>query len=439
MFNSTLRSELQQCQQELAAYQQVVGAIRHTFAVIEFTAQGEILDANQPFLTVMGYGLDELRGQHHRMFCSPEQSASAAYAQFWRRLAGGESFSDRYMRIAKGGREVWLEARYLPVHNAQGQVSRVIKLATDITEHMHAEFQQKSHLNAINRSMAVIEFNLAGEVQTANDNFLSTMGYRLEEIRGKHHRQFCTHEEASSETYRGFWQRLGRGEVFSGRYQRVSKSGKDVWLRATYNPLFDANGRQYGVVKFASDITEQVEQREAESAAARLAYEIAQHTGSSADAGSETVREAVHVVHGVAQELVDVAQRIEALGAQSERISSIVQVIRGIAEQTNLLALNAAIEAARAGEQGRGFAVVADEVRNLAARTSQATVEINDVVRLNHDLALQAVSGMAGSKAQAEKGVLLVNQAGEMILKIREEAQRVVDAIGQFSDVVKDE
>jgi methyl-accepting chemotaxis protein len=134
-----------------------------------------------------------------------------------------------------------------------------------------------------------------------------------------------------------------------------------------------------------------------------------------------------------------VAQRIEALGAQSERISSIVQVIRGIAEQTNLLALNAAIEAARAGEQGRGFAVVADEVRNLAARTSQATVEINDVVRLNHDLATQAVSGMAGSKQHAEKGVQLVNQAGEMILKIRDEAQRVVDAIGQFTNVIEDE
>ncbi len=144
-------------------------------------------------------------------------------------------------------------------------------------------------------------------------------------------------------------------------------------------------------------------------------------------------------MRGVAQELVAVAQRIEALGAQSERISSIVQVIRGIAEQTNLLALNAAIEATRAGEQGRGFAVVADEVRNLAARTSQATVEINDVVRLNHELATQAVSGMDGSKQQAEKGVLLVNQAGEMILKIRDEAQRVVDAIGQFSNVIEDE
>ncbi|PTS84949.1 pili assembly chaperone [Pseudomonas sp. HMWF032] len=439
MFGTALRTELQQSQLQLASYQHLLAAIRQAFAVIEFTPEGEILDASQPFLSVMGYSLDELRGQHHRLFCSHEQTSSPAYAQFWRRLASGETFCDRYKRVAKGGREVWLEACYMPVRNADGKVVRVVKIATDITTRMHAELQHESYMNAINRSMAMIEFNMSGEVQTANENFLGTTGYRLDEIRGKHHRLFCAHEEVSSEAYRNFWQRLTHGEVFSGRFKRVGKSGRTIWLRATYNPLFDANGRQYGVVKFATDITEQVEQREAESAAARLAYGIARQTGSSADAGSETVREAVHVVRGVAEELVDVAQRIEALGAQSERISSIVQVIRGIAEQTNLLALNAAIEAARAGEQGRGFAVVADEVRNLAARTSQATVEINDVVRLNHDLATQAVSGMDGSKQHAEKGVLLVNQAGEMILKIRDEAQRVVDAIGQFTNVIEDE
>lgn len=275
MFGSALRTELQQSQLQLASYQQLLAAIRQAFAVIEFTAEGEILDASQPFLSVMGYSLDELRGQHHRIFCNHEQTSSSAYAQFWRRLGSGETFCDRYKRVAKGGREVWLEACYMPVRNADGKVVRVVKIATDITARMHAELQHESYLNAINRSMAMIEFNLAGEVLTANENFLSTTGYRLEEIRGKHHRMFCTHEEAGSEAYRNLWQRLARGEVFAGRYKRVSKSGKTIWLRSTYNPLFDASGRQYGVVKFASDITEQVEQREAESAAAQLAYDIA--------------------------------------------------------------------------------------------------------------------------------------------------------------------
>ncbi|MBB2496974.1 methyl-accepting chemotaxis protein [Aquipseudomonas ullengensis] len=438
MFGSGLRSELQQCQAQLASNQQTLGAIRQTMALIEFTPQGEILDANEPFLATVGYRLDELRGQHHRLFCSKELLASPAYGQFWQRLASGESFSDRFMRVAKGGREIWLEASYLPVRDTSGRVAKVIKVATDITAQVHAEHQHESLLNAINRSMAVIEFNPKGEVVTANDNFLQTMGYRLEEVRGKHHSLFCDREEASSEAYRRFWQRLNQGEFISDRFKRIAKSGQVVWLRATYNPLYDASGVLYGVVKFASDITSQVEHRDAEAAAAQLAFASARETDSSAVRGAGTVDEAVQVVRGIASELGQVADKVGALSEQSERISSIVQVIRGIAEQTNLLALNAAIEAARAGEQGRGFAVVADEVRNLAARTSQATVEINDVVRLNHELAQQAVSGMDGSKTKAEQGVELVNRAGAVMQEIRSEAQRVVDAIGQFTEAMQD-
>ncbi len=436
MFGSSARRELQQCQAELTASQQSMAAIRQTMAMIEFTPQGEILDANEPFLTVMGYRLDELRGKHHRVFCADSTQGSAAYAQFWQRLAKGESFSDRFMRIAKGGREIWLQASYMPVLDANGRVSKVIKVATDITAQLDAEHQHESLLNAINRSMAVVEFNLKGEVIEANENFLHTMGYRLDEIRGKHHSLFCERETAGGDAYKRFWQRLNQGEFIADRFKRITKSGQIAWLRATYNPLYNSSGKLYGVVKFATDITTQVEHREAEAAAAQLAFTSARDTDASAVKGAGTVEEAVHVVRGIADELGNVAQKVEALSEQSERISSIVQVIRGIAEQTNLLALNAAIEAARAGEQGRGFAVVADEVRNLAARTSQATVEINEVVRLNHELAQQAVSGMGSSRSKAEEGVRLVNRAGEVILEIRDEAQRVVDAIGQFTETM---
>tara|TARA_R110000751_G_scaffold74032_2_gene149819 strand:- start:65 stop:1093 length:1029 start_codon:yes stop_codon:yes gene_type:complete len=342
------------------------------------------------------------------------------------------------MRLAKGEREVWLEASYLPVKDIDGRVVRVIKLATDITKQIHTEQEHQSLLNAIDRSMAVIEFNASGEIVNANENFLQTMGYRLEEIRGKHHRLFCDPHEAGSEAYRRFWQRLNSGEFISDRFKRISKDGQEVWLRATYNPLYDATGRLYGVVKFASDITSQVERRHAESAAAKLAFEIAAETDESAHKGASAVAETVDVVRGIAGDLESVAGHIGALSTQSERINSIVQVIRGIAEQTNLLALNAAIEAARAGEQGRGFAVVADEVRNLAARTSQATVEINDVVQQNMELAQQAVNGMTGSQEKAEQGVASANKAGEVMLDIRDEAQRVVDAIGQFADAIQD-
>ncbi|UJJ33413.1 PAS domain-containing protein [Halopseudomonas maritima] len=286
--------------------------------------------------------------------------------------------------------------------------------------------------------MAVIEFTTDGHIVTANENFLGTMGYRLDEIKGQHHSLFCTPEDAASEEYRRFWASLNNGNFISDRFRRISKGGAQVWLRATYNPLYDAQGRLYGVVKFASDITAQVERRHAESAAAKLAFDIAAETDSSARNGADTVDQTVNVVRSIAQELAQVADSIGALSAQSERINSIVQVIRGIAEQTNLLALNAAIEAARAGEQGRGFAVVADEVRNLAARTAQATVEINDVVQQNMELAQQAVSGMSGGREKAEQGVELANRAGEVMLEIRDEAQRVVDAIGQFADAIED-
>ena len=367
------------------------------------------------------------------MFCSQAQLASPGYAKFWQRLADGESFSDRYMRIAKGGREVWLEASYLPVRDAQGKVVKVIKLAADITERMHVEHQHDSYLQAINRSTAVIEFNLAGEVQEANENFLSTMGYRLEEIRGVHHRQFCTHEDAASDEYRRFWQRLNQGEFIADRFKRVAKGGRVVWLRATYNPLYDASGRLYGVIKFATDITNQIEHREAESAAAQLAFDIARETDESAIKGAATVEETVQVVRGIADELSKVAGNIEALSAQSERISSIVQVIRGIAEQTNLLALNAAIEAARAGEHGRGFAVVADEVRSLASRTSRAADDIRQMVEGLQNETQKAVSFMEEGVKDVDNSLRLAEDASSENVQLHQAVESMFAIIQQLN------
>ncbi len=437
MFGARLKAELQRSQQLLATQSHILNAIRKNIAWIEFTPEGEILDANTAFLNVVGYQLEEVRGRRHSLFCAPELVNSNEYRRFWQRLASGESFSDRFDRIAKDGKQVWLEASYIPVIGANGRVSKVVKLAFDITREVQAEQQHQSLLNAINRSMAVIEFTRDGEIVTANDNFLRTMGYRLDEIKGKHHRMFCSPEVAGSRQYEQAWQRLNRGEFLSDIFQRITRSGQIIWLRATYNPLYDASGRLYGFVKFASDITAQIERRDAESAAAKLAFEIAAETDGSARDGAATVQEAIDVVRSIAGDLDNVSEQINALNSQSERINSIVQVIRGIADQTNLLALNAAIEAARAGEQGRGFAVVADEVRNLAARTAQATLEINEVVQQNMELAHRAVDGMAGSRSKSEQGVVLANRAGEVMLEIRDEAQRVVDAIGQFAEAIK--
>ena len=433
MFNSHLKQTLAHCQLQLADASATLAALDRSMALIEFQPDGTILNANSNFLSLMGYTLAEVRGQHHRLFCEPGQSSSREYSEFWRRLASGEFVSERFLRRDKQGREIWLEASYNPVLGASGRVEKVVKIAADISAQVRMEQEQNSLINAINRSMAMIEFNLQGEVLTANDNFLNTMGYRLEDIRGKHHRLFCNREEADSAGYKNFWAQLNRGEYVSGRFQRVGRNGQPIWLRATYNPVFDSNGKLYKVVKFATDVTEQVQHQEAESRAARIAYDTALQTDATAQQGAQVVQHTVEVMQGIAGELNRAAEGISAVSEQSEMISSIVQTIRGIAEQTNLLALNAAIEAARAGEQGRGFAVVADEVRSLAGRTSQATVEIVEVVRRNHELAQGAVNSMDASKDKAEQGVRLANEAGAVILEIQEGARRVVDAISQFT------
>ena len=293
MFRSRTHDALKESNQQLAVQNQILDAISHTMAMIEFTPAGEILKANPLFLQLLGYRSEDVLGKHHSVFCPPEVARSSEYQRFWQRLGSGESFSDRFMRLAKGGHPVWLEASYIPVTDQAGKVTKVIKLATDITRAMKAEQEHKSLLNAINRSMAVIEFTLDGQIVDANENFLKTVGYRLEEVKGKHHRIFCDAETAASADYQSAWKRLNHGEFLSDRFKRVTRDGRTIWLRATYNPLYDTNGKLYGVVKIASDITNQVESRHAESSAAKLVFDIAAETDESAREGTATVQATV--------------------------------------------------------------------------------------------------------------------------------------------------
>lgn len=426
--------EIQRTHQALSGTQAKLAAISRSMAMIEFAPDGTILDANERFCQAMGYSADELRGKRHRLFCEPGYAQTAEYQQLWRELGQGKAISGTFERLDKAGREVWLEASYMPVLDEQRQVTSVIKVAADISQRVVQEHESESLLKAIGRSMAVIEFTPQGRVIKANQNFLDTMGYRLDEVVGRHHGLFCLPQERESAEYREFWASLNRGEYHSHRFERINKQGQMVYLEASYNPIFDSKGRLYKVVKFASDITRQVSTQQT---AADAAHASSMQTDACARKGTEVVQQTVQVIEQISHELNEAARSIDAVSKQSDVIGQIVLTIRGIADQTNLLALNAAIEAARAGDHGRGFAVVADEVRNLAARTSKATLEIVDVVRQNHDLSLLAVASMQSSLTRTGHGVALANEAGTVIMEIQQGSRHVVDAISQISSTLQ--
>jgi len=232
-------------------------AFARSQAMIEFSPDGTILTANKNFLDAMGYRLDEIRGKHHRIFVDPAEARSEAYAAMWRDLAGGKFFRAELKRIAKGGREVWLQGSYNPVRGFGGRVARIVKIATDITDATRRAADHAGQIAAIGRSQATIEFALDGTILHANENFLGAMGYALDEVQGKHHAIFMAPGESASPAYREFWASLARGEFRSGQFKRLGKGGREVWIEASYNPIFDASGKPFKVVKFATDVTEE--------------------------------------------------------------------------------------------------------------------------------------------------------------------------------------
>src|SRR3954464_12658251 len=234
----------------------LAAAIDRSQAVIEFKLDGTIVTANRNFLDAMGYSLGEIEGKHHSIFVEPAECESAAYREFWAKLNRGEFQSAQYKRIGKGGKEIWIQASYNPIVDADGRTVGVIKLATDVTEQKLKSLEDAGKIEAISRAQAMIEFKMDGTIVTANRNFLDAMGYSLDQIRDKHHSIFVTPSDRESAAYSDFWSRLNRGEYAAGEYKRLTKDGGEVWILATYNPIFDDAGKPFKVVKFATDITE---------------------------------------------------------------------------------------------------------------------------------------------------------------------------------------
>ncbi len=254
-------SEAKKATMALSDLSAVYQALNRVQAIIEFELDGAVITANDNFLRMFGYDLDEIVGKHHRIFCDPDYAESPEYGAFWRKLGRGEYDAAEFKRLAKGGEEIWLRASYNPVFDKDGKPVKVVKFATNVTASKLQTAEYEGKVEAINRAQAMIEFELDGTVINANENFLHIFGYGLDEIVGKHHRIFCDPGYAESPEYAEFWQKLGRGEYDAGEFKRIHKDGTEVWLQASYNPIFDMDGRPFKVVKFASDITQVVEAR----------------------------------------------------------------------------------------------------------------------------------------------------------------------------------
>jgi methyl-accepting chemotaxis protein len=235
----------------------VLDALGRSQAVIEFKLDGTIITANENFCRALGYSLEEIKGKHHRIFCDSAYTASADYREFWAMLNSGQFESREYKRLKKDGSEVWIQASYNPVFR-NGKLWKIVKFATDITAAKLRAAEDAGKLEAISRVQATIEFTPTGEILTANENFLATLGYALSEIAGKHHSMFCEADYTRSDAYRDFWKTLASGQFVSEEFKRIGKGGKIVWIQASYNPIFDASGRVFKVVKYATDITGRV-------------------------------------------------------------------------------------------------------------------------------------------------------------------------------------
>lgn len=437
MFNKHLKIELQALQAELSVFRQMQKGMDARMVSITLDNNYCIRHVNGNFIRMLGYTAQQLEGRSMDQMVPEYVKQLDCYRNLRNAVQKGESVMDNYRFLKADGSLAWVRAMWQPVLDDNGKLLSIHCYGSDITETIDVAAENSAFIQALLRSTAVIEFDLEGHILTANDQFLRGMGYSLGQIKGKHHSMFCDPHEVSSAEYKTFWDRLNRGEFVASRFKRIDGSGRVVWLEATYNPVCDAQGKLYKVVKFATLVTDQVAREEEVSQAAGIAFEISQQTDLSAQRGAAVVQDTVQTMHKIADEMQFASTGIEALGKQSLLISSIVQTIGGIAQQTNLLALNAAIEAARAGEQGRGFAVVADEVRQLAGRTSTATEEIVSVVQQNQKLVDDAVRGMANSRGQAEQGLLLANEAGALIVEIQEGAKQVLAAVERFSDQLK--
>lgn len=387
-----------------------LAAVDRVQAVIEFELDGTIINANNNFLSVMGYALNEIVGQHHRIFVDPAEAAGSGYAELWRDLGRGQTRASEFKRVGKGGKEIWIQASYNPILDADGKPVRIVKFATDITEQKLVAADAKGQLEAISRSQASIEFDLSGKIITANDNFLKAMGYRLEEVRGQHHRMFVEPDFVASQDYKNFWAALGRGEFQSAQYQRLGKGGKRIWIQATYNPIFDADGKPIKIVKFATDITAQK----------RALAELNENLQKLADGDLSTMIKAEFPE--------DLKELRDGFNRTLERLQGLVTEIQDATREVE----NAA------SEISSGTTDLSERTEQAASNleeTAASTEEMAATVKQNAENAKNADQLAENANQTASKGGAVVEQAVNAMSGIENSAQKITDIISVIDEI----
>ncbi|SON58258.1 Dipeptide chemoreceptor protein [Hartmannibacter diazotrophicus] len=401
-----------------ANYKGQVNAIHKAQAVIEFDLTGKVLDANDHFLSATGYSLDEIKSQHHSMFVDPAYRQSADYRVFWEKLGRGEYDAGQYKRLGKGGRELWLQASYNPIVGLDGKPYKVVKYATDITGQKQSSANYEGQIAAIRKAQAVIEFDLSGTILDANDNFLTTVGYGLAEIKGQHHSMFVDVGHRSSVDYKMFWEKLGRGEYDAGRYMRIGKGGKVVWIQASYNPILDADGKPYKVVKFATDVTAEVEQAEMLQRAVRDSQKVV------AAAKDNDLCERIDL-EGMTGEIVPLCEGINGLlDTMSEMVAGMIDASRAVSD---------------------GAAEITSGTNDLSQRTEQQASNLEETsasmeemaatIRQNADNAQQANQLVINARSLAAEGGDVVGKAVDAMSRIEGSSQKISDIIGVIDEI----
>lgn len=418
MFCKKIEQKLHQQTIKNNQQQALIDAIERSQAVIEFDLNGNILRANDNFLSAMGFREDEIVGKHHRMFVTKDYAETKDYDTFWQTLRRGEFVSNRFKRIKKDGSDIWLEASYNPVMDETGKPVKVIKFATDITDKVRQELDDKAQIVAINKVMAVIEFDVEGNILTANENFMQTMGYSLDEIKGKHHSMFVVRGFEKTPEYHNLWQDLASGIAHAGTFQRVDKRGKDVWLESSYNPILDENGKPYKVVKYATDVSQNEN--------TRLLKDVIDDAGEVLSKFAEGDLTARMRNHLTADQVCMFRHQIEHL---SENITNMADKLENIISEA--LETSNVVQAA-SSEVSDGALNLSQRVQEQAAaleETSATMNEMNSSVQNNLESARLTSTESKQAQSKAHEGVSVMKQTIEAINAIEESSHKISDIV----------